>query len=113
MKKKMIGIVIIILLIQVLFIFLNKSKVVKDNSIRFVEKEKNIEEMFLDIEKLEKLKATSYSKVNEKWTGKFEFEGDLDEAKKLINNIKDFKINSYYIKKEEGNIYIEGLLEHK
>ena len=113
MKKKLLGSIIIILLIQVIFIFLNKPKVVKDSSIRFVEKEKNIEEMFLDIEKIEKLEPTGYSKVNEKWIGEFEFKGNLDEAKKLINNIKDFKINSYHIRKEEGNIYIEGFLEHK
>ena len=113
MKKKILGSIIIILLIQIIFISLNTPKVVKDNSIRVVKSEKNIEEVFLDIEKIEKLEMTSYSKVNEKWIGKFEFEGNLEEAKKLINNITNFNINSYHIKKEEGNIYIEGLLEHK
>lgn len=115
MKKKFLLIVILFILsIQGIFlVFYNKEIKINDDSIKSLEKDKNIKEIFLNIDKINKLNTNSYNKMNDKWIGKFEFKGDLEETKRLINNIENFNINSYYIVYEDKNIYIEGLLEHK
>lgn len=115
MKRKItLTIILLILLIQSIFIVVSNKKMnSNEESVKIIKKDKNIEEIFSKIDEIEKIKNMKYSKINNKWIGEFEFEGLKAETEKLINSIEDFQINSYYIVYEEGNIYIQGVLEHK
>lgn len=115
MKKKAIFLTVLIILLAQIIIFNLSNKEIKltNESIKIEEDEKNIKEIFLGIEKIDKIKALNYTKIDNKWIGNYEFEGNLEETNIFLNSINDFYINSYSIKYENSNTYIEVLLEHK